>query len=564
MIGVIGETAVMLLILPIRSHMTKLLNIAILLICIAGTDRSQSSALAQGIGLVPEIRALIEGSSGLIDGEQVQLLELRTIYQAREFRPLWRDDAAAERHAAHLYAALVGAGERGVDTQNLHLAKIRPADPPSTPVARAEQDILLTDAFLRYVAIMRPRADGRVAPGFDWGKSMVFDAVAALQRADDPDAFAALLESIEPEHPQYKALLSALSRYRAIASAGWPVIGGDQTIALERNDPRITALRRRLIAEGDLSEQADGHDMAVLEAAVRHFQDRHGLDVDGRVGRKTLAQLDLSADERVAQILVNLERWRSLPRQFPPRYVAVNAAAAMLELIENDTVVLQMRVIVGDPQHPTPVFATEARGITLNPPWNIPRSIARREILPRLRRDANYLAAHDMVIVGRAADPHGLLVDWRQISANDFPFQLRQLPGPKNALGRLKVEMPNQFDVYLHDTPNRELFRRADRWLSHGCVRLEHPAELALQLLPARAWSAETIATTIAAGQTRYIAFEQTMPVYLLYWTAFVDRHGRVNFRKDIYGRDTAQRGTRVLNHDDSNTKTASVGCQLQ
>lgn len=337
---------------------------------------------------------------------------------------------------------------------------------------------------------------------------------------------------------QVPALMAMLDRYRDFeAGGGWPDIPGEQEIRLDGSDPRQALLLDRLRLTGDLPSGTGSREGALTEA-VRHFQLRHGLEPDGRVGKRTLAALNVSASGRTAQILANLARWDETPPPLDREYVAVNIADATLEMVRGGAVLERMRVIVGDQRHPTPVFSARITGVTVNPPWNVPRSIATREILPRLKRDTTYLARNRMVLLEREDDPHGLTVAWHAISAGAFPFRIRQLPGEGNALGRIKFEMPNPHDVYLHDTPARALFKRSDRGLSHGCIRLEHPQQLAQHLLPAGEEGAATLEAAIASGETIRIPLPMPVPVHLHYWTAFVDDNGAENFRPDRYGRD--------------------------
>jgi murein L,D-transpeptidase YcbB/YkuD len=201
--------------------------------------------------------------------------------------------------------------------------------------------------------------------------------------------------------------------------------------------------------------------------------------------------------------------------------------------------VLESRVVVGRPLDPTPILRAEGAGVTVNPSWNVPASIARREILPKLKAHPDYLLSQDMILVnGPSEDPHGLHVNWRAVPSGTFPYQIQQHSGAKNALGTIKIELPNHFDVYLHDTPGKAIFAANARDVSHGCVRVEQILPLASFGLTANLDTMEMISDAVATGETRYFNFKQRLPVYFLYWTAFVDADGRTQFRPDIYGRD--------------------------
>lgn len=333
-------------------------------------------------------------------------------------------------------------------------------------------------------------------------------------------------------------LAAAVERYAAIAArGGWRAVAAGTVLEAGMTDAHVADLRRRLRIEGDLEPDNDGALFdAALARAVRRFQSRHGLLVDGRVGPETLDALNLPADARLAQLRLNVERARRLPGR-GTTYVRVNAASALLDVMENGRSILRMPVIVGDTRHPTPEFEAPITGVIFNPPWTVPRSITIREILPRLRREPGYLAANDIRIVERPDDPHGLGVNWRAAAASRFGFTLRQSPGPHNALGLIKFDMPNRYDVYLHDTPNKRLFERPTRAFSHGCIRVSRPRELAAYALGPE-WTKAQIDAAIAAGETRRVNLESPLTVRVTYLTAFADPDGTVQFRRDIFGRD--------------------------
>lgn len=349
-----------------------------------------------------------------------------------------------------------------------------------------------------------------------------FDARAALARLVSLEDPLPWLRSLAPVAPDYAGLQRALERYRALAeSGGWPTVPEGPALKPGMSDGRVPLLRRRLAAEAYLPPEEPDSSVydAPLEQAVRAFQRGHGLAEDGVVGRDTVAELDIDAASRERQIAANLERWRWMPRPLPDTRVMVNAAAAKLTLVERGKEVLALRTVVGDRQHPTPALAAAIQSLLFDPPWDIPSSITRREIRPRLRRDPGYL-------------------ERERIVSRDDGRRLRQLPGPRNALGLLKFEMPNPQDVYLHDTPSKELFARPQRFFSHGCIRVQRPTELAQHLMQDRpGWSAPAIAAAMAAGVTRRVGLAASMPVYVVYFTAFVEE-GAVAFRQDIYGRD--------------------------
>jgi len=351
----------------------------------------------------------------------------------------------------------------------------------------------------------------------------IFDAAAALDASQAN--LGSLLAGLAPPFPEYARLKAGLAHYRAIAAqGGWPALAPDA-------DPG--EIRARLSFEDAALAVASTSD------ALKHFQARHGLLADGKLGLATLAALNVPASARVNAIAANMERWRWLPRTLEPDRIVINAADARQELFLNGQSVLVSRVIVGKPTTPTPILRAEGAGITLNPPWTVPASIAAREILPKLKRNPAWLASQDMILLdGPAGDPQGLHVNWRAIRAGTFPYRIRQIPGAKNSLGLIKIELPNRFDVYLHDTPGKSAFNAPNRDVSHGCVRVEQILPLASYALAGDLSATDRLTEGVATGQTSYLALQRKLPVYFLYWTAFADPDGAMEFRPDIYGRD--------------------------
>jgi murein L,D-transpeptidase YcbB/YkuD len=491
------------------------------------------------------IRDLLDRPDGLrIDGQPLDPGALGRFYRPRDFAPAWDAHDGGLDRTALLLRALVTAETHGLDPARYHLDAIRGRQASSNGRHTGELDLLLTAAFLGYARDVRT---GRLPPGRrdrDWGISAApFDAVAALARdGREPATLRALLASLPPPAKDYGRLVEALRRYRAVAARDdWPLAPPGAPLRPGDADVRVAAVRARLEAEDDSVSGAATHFDERLEEAVRRFQARHGLAVDGIVGEATVRALNVPASDRMRQITLNLERWRWLPRSLGPRYITVNAADATLRVVEDDRTVLTSRVVVGDLKHPTPVVQARLDAVVLNPKWNVPASIAAREILPRLRENRRHLAESDIVIMERReSDPFGLAVDWSAVSAEAFPFRLQQQPGPGNPLGRIKFDVPNRFDVYLHDTPTRALFARSVRTASHGCIRVERADELAAHVLAdgTGRWSPQRLEEAIAGGGSPRIPVARPLPVYILYWTAFVGPDGLAQFRDDVYGRD--------------------------
>ncbi len=465
------------------------------------------------------IRELLESDawpSLTIDGERVHAADdLAAVYEARDFTPIWIADRARLRALLDLLAEAESHGLRRTDYHYAWLAA-HAAAPDAGSVAEAE--ILASDAFLTY-ALHLGRGKVREERIAGWHVDRPDpDLRARLERAAAGSPSAAIRELL-PLHPGYDRLRDALARYRAIArDGGWPTLSDGPSLRLGDRGPRVTVLRQRLRASGDLSTDSGGDEFdETVDAAVRHLQARHGLDQDGVVGAVTRAALNVPVSARLVQLELNLERWRWLEADLGRRYVLVNIAGFEAGLYDGDRLTLGMRAIVGTTYHRTPVFSDEIRYIVLSPYWNIPSSIARNEIRPKGRA---YMRRNNI----------------EQLRGG----RLRQRPGPDNALGRVKFMFPNRFNVYLHDTPARQLFAQSARSFSHGCIRLAKPLALAEELLRGQGWSMEEIEQAAARTSPRTVNLDAPVPVHILYWTAWVDETGTVQFRRDVYGRDGA------------------------
>ncbi len=449
-------------------------------------------------------------------------------YQDRQFALAWSGTAAADANARRIVAALAHAAEDGLDPSRYEISAS--ADP-------AARDVALTKSALAYMKELHGgRADLKSLDRDVALPTAPYDAAGALGTALREDRLQQLLAGLAPSHPQYAQLKSALARYRAIAAqGGWPML--PPATPEEFSHALAPLLRERLRWE-DKTLASAPQDADIAPAVVR-FQQRHGLTADGVIGRQTLAALNRSAASQADTIKANMERWRWLPRTLEVDRIMINAADAELQLWLKDAPLLRSRVIVGRPRDPTPILRADGAGVTVNPPWTVPASIAAHEILPKLKANPAYLAANDMILLnGPSGDPHGLHINWRAIRPGTFPYQIRQYPGPRNPLGRIKFELPNRFDVYLHDTPGKASFAQSGRALSHGCVRVEQILPLASYALAADLSASDKIVDAIAAGQTKYLPLPKRLPVYFLYWTAFTGTDGEIEFRPDLYGRD--------------------------
>jgi murein L,D-transpeptidase YcbB/YkuD len=460
---------------------------------------------------------------------------LRDFYRARQDQPAWSGGNAAIA-ATLLRDAAALAAAHGLDPATYAL--------PATPAGDMDGDVQVSATLLR---LGRDLSIGAVLParnvgGFGAETRRDFDGAKFLKALAEGRPLAELAGAASPQYVGYARLMEGLEKARAqAAGGGWPTVPDGPKLTPGETGDRVPAVRRRLAASGELDPAFAGGDTydGPLVEAVKRFQIRHGLEPDGVIGGRTLAHLNVPADARVRQIVANLERWRWMPRSFGRHHIAVNIAAAQLEVVEDGAVIMAMRVVVGDIRHPTPSMNTTMSSVVLNPAWRVPSSIANKEILPKLRKDPNYLANSNLEIVDQpetGAGSAGDGVDWNAIGKK-FPYRLRQPPGPDNALGQLKFNLTDSDDIYMHDTPNRRAFGRNYRALSHGCVRLERPVELGELLLGPR-WQGKLGDNITANRSTRTLLLERTMPVYLMYWTAWADDQGNVQFRDDLYGHD--------------------------
>ncbi len=359
---------------------------------------------------------------------------------------------------------------------------------------------------------------------------------------------AEVMASLAPSAWRYAYLRRGLEHYRALAeSGGWAPIPDGPTIEPGSDDPRVAALAERLVSGGDLVAR-DGPYLVyddTLEAAVRRFQVRHGLEADGLVGKKTLRQLNVSVERRIDQVRVNLERQRSWEPPADGDYVLINVPAFTAYVYVRGRPTWSTKVIVGDTEDETPDIQSGLKSIVFNPTWSVPYSIASKELLPKIQRDPDFLKRGNYRVVdrdGRQVDPDS--VDWSVVRRNTFPYSLVQQAGPGNELGQVKFLFPNPYSVCMHDTPGKALFDRARRAFSHGCIRIDEPLQLAERLLAREGWTTADIDARLRSGRTTTVALENPWPVLLLYWTVDVGADGTLLFYDDLYGRDTA-----VLEH---------------
>ena len=504
----------------------------------------------EAAGIPPEI---------VVGGEKIHAsVALPRFYTNRFFRGAWIDDRGLKPLVTGFVNAIHDAAAEGLHPQDYHLdnieelmEKIRRSEkeqPSPDPHVLADIDLLLTDAFLILGSHL---ISGRVNPESidpEWiANRRGTDMTSILVKALESRQVAKSLKNLLPAQSGYFGLRDALSRYREIAKkGGWDEMPKGPKLQNGDRGERVQALRSRLIATGELSA-VYGHSGDIfdedIENAVKMFQSRNSLAADGIVGVATIAALNVSVEDRINQIRVNMERWRWLPEDLGRRHIIVNIANFILNVSENNRSVMTMRVVVGTKYRRTPVFSARMTYLVLSPYWHIPRKLALEDKIPLILKDIDYLDKQKIkVLEGWGADTKEVdpkTVDWTSASSGNFTFRLRQEPGPMNALGQIKFMFPNKFNVYLHDTPSREHFSQTVRTYSSGCIRIERPIDLAEYLLKSDPkWTREHIQGAIAENREQTVAIPEPLDVHLLYWTTWVENDGSVHFCNDIYKRD--------------------------
>jgi murein L,D-transpeptidase YcbB/YkuD len=501
------------------------LALAVLTLTGASADQSAQSSLA--------VLRLAAPGNVVVAGKVLDKDALRTFYSRRSYALAWDGGVAGlAPRASTVFTVLLNADCEGLDPADYHVREISGLANAASVVDDVDRDLLLTDGLLRYATDV---AGGRLTSHqtderFVDRQSMGLPEYLAAASGLEPSDLRQFLDSLPPDTTEYAALKKMLAQLRLLnASGGWEALPDGPTIRPGTHDPAVPALRQRLIKEWRIPATTvvrKGHEDLydpLLVAAISSFQAQHGIKADGVMGKDTRAALNLPVEDRLHQIVVNMERVRWMPNiPLAGRSVIVNLAAYSLNVYQDGEQVLTMPVVVGSPENPTPMIATNITTVVLNPNWTLPPKVI-KEMLPRIHEDADYLAAKGIV----------------RRELEDGKVRLIQPPGPTNPLGRYKFIMPNDQDIYLHDSPDVAKFRYALRAYSHGCIRLGNPAALAALLLDDRiATMPDGLDALVQTGETRHIALSKPVPVALVYRTVWLDRDGRLVIGQDSYGRD--------------------------
>jgi len=491
-----------------------------------------------------EIRSFVEGLDGgaapIIGGQRLnEPAVLADVYRDRDFTPIWLPGGPLELQAAGLLLAIDQSAAHGFAPQRYHLSIIEKLAEGAADPAGIAIELLLTDAFLAQ-ALHRGR--GVVSPASldpEWLVPLPeVDAAALLAAAAAQELdVIEVLDSLWPTDEEYQRLVERRAEIAASDDEVTINVPPGPLLRPGQTSDRIVLLKERLLGPGEYSPLYDDE----LLPDVKAFQLAAGLEPDGLVGDATLEMLNATRVSWIDTIDANLERWRWLPRETPDTYIRVNIAAFVLRAIEDGHVAFSMNVIVGQPYRRTPVFTETIKYLVLNPYWNVPYSIATKDKLPLLRADAAAQAQKGFEAKTNGSDVFVAVdaIDWSGVTPRNFGYALRQLPGPDNALGRIKFMLPNPFAVYLHDTPGRELFSRQERTFSSGCIRLEQPQKLAEWLLAREGQTdGNLVGSLLATGETQTLYLKKPIPIRIVYFTAFSLESGTVTFRRDVYGRD--------------------------
>ena len=509
------------------------------------TEQTEAAAAQVEVVRSPLQMAIKSQLANLPRGASAQRARAKKVskwYAERDYQPLWVGDGKVTPAAEQTIYQLLTAYKDGLDANDYDGSELFAKVDATSAEDLAAFETGLSMAAVKYGQHLR---SGRVQPNTINRELVIYpEQLAAdtlLNQLANSDAPAETLAALPPQTARYFRLRNHLVALKLQeASGGWVSVPEGKTLKPEMEDERVEIIRQRLLQSGDLAQnlhQGNVYDGALVDA-VKRFQGRMGLEIDGVIGPTTLSQLNITIQERIKTVALNLERRRWMQADFGDPYVFVNLADQVLKLVKNGKTIHAELTQVGQPYHRTPVFADEMEYLEFNPFWNVPYSIATKEYLPKLKNNPYALQRQQIRVLrnGRKVDPGS--VPWYSYSRGNFPVRLRQDPHDKNALGRVKFMFPNKFNVYIHDTPSKSKFSRDSRYFSHGCVRLRSPMDLAEKILDFQGVTRAKIDRIVASRKRTIIKLKEKIPVHVTYLTAWVNKDGSVHYRRDIYGRD--------------------------
>lgn len=502
--------------------------------------------LALASPVIAEIKSTLEQKhSKMSFHAKREAAAAKLFYEERGYQPAWIIDGKLTDSAKNVIAVLEAADAEGLNTADYPAPSADfNADRSKSAKELAEMELELTHSILKYA---EDAQSGRIKPSAI-SKDITLrperpdpiESLSAVATAPNP---AAILTAFNPPHAEYKALKKQLAALRKQQASGeleeQIVIPSGKVLKLGAKSPRVALLRQRLEVPAEAG--AENIYSKELAAAVEIFQRENGLHADGAVGPRTLLSLNSRvAGDPIKDVIANMERWRWMPRELGATHLRVNIPEFMVRLNMEGFVMYETRVVVGKRSNQTPVFSDKMQHVIVNPYWNVPYSIASKELLPEMRAadPSNYLRKgnYEIVYGGKIIDPS--YVNWDAVTFKKI--RIRQRPGRGNALGKIKFMFPNKHNVYLHDTPSKSLFNRSERAFSHGCVRVQNPFEFADALMATQsALSGRYLRTLIGRKETQ-VNLQQTIPIHISYFTAFVDEAGNLQRRPDVYGHNQA------------------------
>ena len=534
----------------------RILSIPLIVLCLAGcrhkeaTQQAEAPAQQDSVMMAEDTFVLPSHDSLFIDSVLTaepffahQAERIFNFYRARDFRPAWFNEHGLAEQTGEVVNLITDYLDAGVVDSSVFLKGIGALyDTLSAEdfsvrsnVSRVlAADVLFTGQFFAFSdKAWRGKYAGSqkdlawFIPAKKFSEEAYLDSLLRMKPTD--------IRGSEPVFAHYHALRNKLRELVQIRrQGGWNTLDVPETTPLFGDSSEFVAsLRKRLaLSEGAVYDSA-------LFYALKSFQECHGMNPDGKPDKRTIAELNVPVDKRIRKVMINLERWKWIPPDAGDDFIAVNIPEFKLHVYENGKEVWDMRVIVGKNANQTVIFSGDMKYVVFTPYWNVPRSIAVKEILPKVKHNRNYLASHHMEVVSGGKAVPASSVNWASYSGNNFPYNFRQKPGDHNSLGLVKFLFPNSYAIYLHDTPTKWLFEKEDRDFSHGCIRLSEPAKLAEYILRNDArWNSEKIRKAMRSGKEEYVTLQKTIPVYITYFTSWVDKQGRLNFRDDVYRHD--------------------------
>ncbi len=473
-----------------------------------------------------------------------RLSAIREHYETHGFLPIWTEDGTPTQKAHQVVEAIGRAAEHGLRRADYGVDALSERVSQTLFVDPAGFEVELSVALVAYAQHLNA---GRVDPATVTSENVIYpDRVSAneiLNGARKTEYIIPYLRLLAPRTPRYDRLRNAMRDYRRIAATGgWPVIPEGEVIKPGMTDTRVDILRKRLVVTGEYAPEGTPQDTGLYEGpiveAVKLFQERHGLEIDGVIGPNTLKEINLSVEDRIAIMEYNLERRRWMQNDYGQHYIFANLADQVVKVVKNGKTIYAEIIQVGLPYHRTPVFTDTMEYIEFNPYWNVPYSIATRELLPKLKQNPHAYTSQGYEVLRGGQVINASAVPWHAYSRSNFPVRIRQRPGDRNALGRVKFMFPNKHNVYIHDTPSKSKFNNASRFFSHGCLRLKNPFRFAEILLGEQGWSRARIDQVVNSRKRTVVKLDKQLPVHVAYLTAWVNKDGSIHFRRDVYGRD--------------------------